>query len=191
MKDIIKTCGCGLTFREPKEAQGHCPACVMRARSEQSNEVVRAKGEETVAASGNSEGAKKGWEGRPYPHRQDGEDESGFMDRMAGRSPHEMIKKDWDRFQNYEYLAGGSRRERQGMYGMGTQQGRDSVHKSWVKQAVEKGDSVHPEVLKDYPEFAKASDPTSTDVVHCRASSAAGPVSECGAFPLIWQSVAA
>ena len=31
MKDIIKTCGCGLTFREPKEAQGHCPACVMGA----------------------------------------------------------------------------------------------------------------------------------------------------------------
>lgn len=64
MKDIIKTCGCGLTFREPKEGQGHCPACVTRARSQQSDEVVRANAGEVVTATWSDEARKAAIESR-------------------------------------------------------------------------------------------------------------------------------
>ena len=88
-----------------------------------------------------------------YPGRAKGESEAQFQSRIKGRDAAQVTLSDFLRGANYEYLAGGQRREALVSGGLGTVAKRKDFHQRQVRLARQTGKPVPAEVLADYPEL--------------------------------------
>lgn len=147
MKTLIKTCGCGLTFREEKEGMGKCPACVAKASNANQDDVVR--------AAGTSEGAKKGWE-------------TGHLDDHLGGVVY-LPKSTARKMKSEQFTDLETHAKEQGWKPLGW----SSVGHIWHTPKQTKPHSLTKNLASD--ETESFSIHASTNVIHCRShSSAAG-----------------